>query len=80
MSSTAWSATSWMKLIFWYSPEAMREIAAGDFGIDDGLAAAAAVIDHDDEILHAGQSTYGISWRAGSIISENQKLGKKKFG
>ena len=30
------------------------DLAPGDFRIDDGFTAATAVIDHDDEILHAG--------------------------
>jgi len=32
---------------------ARDDFAAGDFGVDDGLAAAPSIIDHDDEILHA---------------------------
>src|SRR5215475_16040157 len=32
---------------------ARDDLAPGDLGIDDSLAAAAAVIDHHDEILHA---------------------------
>jgi hypothetical protein len=30
-------------------------LAPGHLGIDHGLPAAAAVVDHDDEILHAGR-------------------------
>jgi hypothetical protein len=33
------------------------DLAPCDFGIDDGLATAAAVVDHHDEILHAGDLT-----------------------
>jgi hypothetical protein len=33
--------------------DARDDLAASDFGVDDGLAAAPSVIDHDDEILHA---------------------------
>ena len=32
------------------------DFAPGDFGIDDGLASAPAIIDHHDEILHALES------------------------
>ncbi|KRQ95338.1 hypothetical protein CQ10_32840 [Bradyrhizobium valentinum] len=32
-------------------------LAPCDFRVDDGLAAAAAVVDHHDEILHAGDLT-----------------------
>ena len=33
--------------------DARDDLAAGDLGIDDGLASAPAIIDHHDEILHA---------------------------
>ena len=33
------------------------DFAPCDFRIDDGLTAAAAVVDHHDEILHAGDLT-----------------------
>ena len=32
---------------------ARHDLAPGDFGIDDGLAAAPAIVDHHHEILHA---------------------------
>src|SRR6476660_1193395 len=59
MSSTEQSAISWMKLIF---PVLTRrdpgdDLAPCDFRVDDGLATAAAVVDHHDEILHAGDLT-----------------------
>jgi hypothetical protein len=46
MSSTEQSAISWMKLIFLYSPDAMRgdDSAPCHFRINDRLAAA--VVDH----------------------------------
>ena len=53
-----------MKLIFLYSPDTTREMTSRDFGIDDGLAATAAVIDHHDKILHAGD--LGLSPDAGT--------------
>ena len=33
------------------------DLASCDFRVDDGLATAAAVVDHHDEILHAGDLT-----------------------
>src|SRR5882724_3003320 len=50
------------------------DFAPGDFRIDDGLAAAPAVIDHHDEILHAGDlALIGELESNGGSISENQK-------
>jgi hypothetical protein len=48
-----------MKLIFLYSPDAIREMTSRlvIFRVDDSLATAAAVVDHHDEILHAGDPT-----------------------
>ena len=43
------------KLMFLSSPEAAHEMPC-DLGVDDGFAAAAAVIDRHDKILHALRS------------------------
>src|SRR5438477_5964436 len=52
------------------------DFTAGDFGIDDRLAPATAIVDHHDEILHEC-----FRWVAnnGRTISENQKLVKCEF-
>ena len=51
------------------------DLAPCDFGIDDRLAATAAVIDHHDKILHAGD--LGLSPDAGT---ECQYFGKSEVG
>ena len=50
-----------MKLMFLYSPDvnAGDDFAPGDLGIDDGLAAASSIIDHDNEILHQAPAVTG---------------------
>src|SRR5258708_6049041 len=58
--------------------DASDDVAPGDFGIDNGLAAAPSIVDHDHEILHEGVLSAS---RAGlgltrAIISENQKTVK----
>jgi hypothetical protein len=53
------------------------DLAPRDFRIDDGLATAAAIVDHHDEILHAGDLTLSrapVSMMAS--ISEKRKLVK----
>jgi hypothetical protein len=55
--------------------QSARRLAPGDFRIDDGFTAATAIIDHDDEILHAGDlaSSLTTGIECGNI-SENRKL------
>src|SRR5882724_3993147 len=38
---------------------ASDDFASGDFGIDDGLAAAASIVDHDNKILHQAPAVTG---------------------
>ena len=56
------------------------DLAPCDFRVDDGLAAAAAVVDHDDEVLHAWRSHLIPYVGDEDSISENRKLVKYKFG
>jgi hypothetical protein len=51
-----------------------NHFAPGDFGIDDGLATTAAIVDHHDEILHAGDVPH---WKRQVSISENRNKVKK---
>src|SRR6187399_2875053 len=53
------------------------DLAPCDFRIDDGLATAAAVVDHHDEILHACDLTsFRVSESTRGSISEKRKLVK----
>jgi hypothetical protein len=59
-----------MKLIFPYSPDATREMTSRRVTSGSTMAsAAAAVVDHHDEILHAGIRPLSLR----NSISENQK-------
>src|SRR5688572_11281398 len=49
------------------------DLAPCDFRVDDGLATAAAVIDHHDEILHAGDLTSSCAGIDDDSISEKRK-------
>jgi hypothetical protein len=57
--------------------DAGDDFAPGDFGIDNGLAPAPSIVDHDHEILHKG-TLFASRTRACDVtsISENQKLVK----
>jgi hypothetical protein len=58
------------------SRRVIDDFPPGDFGIDDGLAPAPAVVDHHNEILHSGASGMAGTRRS---ISENQKLVNQKI-
>ena len=68
---------SWMKLIFLYSPEVMRETTSRRVisGIHHRFPAAPAIVDHYNIILH-GFPAIGAHRR---IVSENQNFVKSKF-
>jgi hypothetical protein len=46
------------------------DLTAGDFGVDDGLAAASSVVDHHNEILHQALAATNKRWVC--IIPENR--------
>src|SRR3954466_7437551 len=62
------------------------DLASCDFRVDDGLATAATVVDHHDEILHAGdltssrapETTRAVFLKNGNKSSKNSE--KQKFG
>src|SRR5262245_11870692 len=47
------------------------DLTPGDFGVDDGLAAASSVVDHHNEILHLAPAVINERWVC--IVAENRK-------